>query len=310
VDQNRYLDVERRLFEDAGIAPEVRTLDLGRVGSPARVLDVGEGRPIVFFHGGPNAAATWSYVAFALAGRGMRCLLVDRPGCGLSPAPPFVPDATMLPRYLEDLSADVLDALEIDRAAVVGSSLGGYQAIRAAIAHRDRVSSVVLAGCPPFLQGWNQISFFRLLRTPLLWRLLLAAPVTDASVRMGLQQMGETKPLKAGSIPGPMLAWVAAWQRDTATMRNDALMIRACGTFRGSFDPSLDLTNEELAAVGVPCLVLVGKDDPIGGAAFVGARLPNAEVRELADVGHLPWLAEPTRVADEIAAFVASAKHD
>lgn len=307
---NRYLDVEQRLFDEAGIAPTVSMLDLSRVGSPARVLDIGEGRPIVFFHGGPNAAATWAYLASALADQGMRCLLVDRPGCGLSPAPPVVPDAAALPRYLEDLSVDVLDALGLDRASLIGSSLGGYQALRASLAHGERIESVVLAGCPPFLSGWNQISFFRLLRTPLLWRLMLAAPVTDASVRMGLRQMGETKPLKDQSIPAPMLDWVAAWQRDTATMRNDASMIRACGTFLGGFDPSLDLTSDELADVGAPCLALVGADDPIGSPEFVAARMPDATVIELAGVGHLPWLAEPVRVADEIGAFVTTARPD
>ncbi len=307
---DRYLDVERRLFDDAGIAPKAITLDLGRVGSPARVLDVGEGRPVVFFHGGPNAAATWAYVASALVGQGMRCLLVDRPGCGLSPALPSVPDSAVLPRHLEDLSIDVLDGLGLDRATLVGSSLGGYQALRAAIAHPDRVEADVLAGCPPFLPGWNQLTFFRLLRTPLLWRLMLAAPVTDAAVRMGLKQMGEAKPLAEATIPEPMLDWVAAWQRDTATMRNDAAMIRACGTFFGGFDPSLELTDQQLASEFPPRLALVGADDPIGGPEFVAASLPDATVTGIAGVGHLPWLAEPGRVADEIAAFVATTNHD
>ena len=160
---------------------------------------------------------------------------------------------------------------------------------------------------PAVPSGWNQISFFRLLRTPVVWRLLLATPVTDASVRMGLKQMGETGPLKAARISAPMLDWVAAWQRDTATMRNEAMMIRACGTFSGGFDPSIELTQQELATIDVPCLALVGSADPIGGPAFVGARLSDAKLIELDGVGHLPWLAEPTRVADEIAAFVITA---
>ena len=49
-------------------------------------------------------------------------------------------------------------------------------------------------------------------------------------------------------------------------MRRDAAMIRACGTFLGGFDDSLDLSAEELAEVTVPVHVLVGTDDPVGGA--------------------------------------------
>ena len=127
------------------------------------MLEVGDGEPVVFLHGGPEAGATWSYVAAHLDG--IRAILVDRPGCGLSAAPRNIPDASTLPAYVAEAHRDLLDELGIARASLVGSSLGGYSGSRSA-SRTSRVTGVFLAGCPPFVPGWTQIPFFTLLRAP------------------------------------------------------------------------------------------------------------------------------------------------
>lgn len=301
----RYQAAERALFEAAGVEPRERWVRLPRTGVTARVLEVGDGRPALFLHGGPNAAATWAHLAAATDG--LRCLLVDRPGCGLSEPPPVVPTAATLPAYVAQLTVDVLDGLGIDRAGIVGSSFGGYAALRSAVAHPDRVDRVVLAGCPAFVPGWSAPGFFRLLRTPVVGRLLLAMPPTPGAVRMSLRQMGHGASLAAGRIPPAMLAWARTWQRDTATMRNDAAMIVACGTRRDGFDPSLDLDDGDLARVVAPTLVLCGSDDPVGGedvCRSLAARLPHATVEVFEQGGHLPWLDDPARAARLVSSFL------
>lgn len=301
----RYRAAEARLLEDAGIQPEERWVGLPRVRGEARVLVTGEGPPLVFLHGGPDAGATWAYLAAGLPG--FRCHLVDRPGCGLSPPPPALPDRASLPRYVEALTADLLDGLELGRAGLVGCSFGGFAALRGALAHPDRVTAVVLAGCPAFVPGWAPPSFAGLLRTPLLGRLLLHAPPTRASVRFSLRGFGHGRSLAEGRIPAAMLEWIRAWQRDTDTMRNDATMILACGSWPKGFDPALDLTPEELATLRAPCLVLSGAADPVGGADVtraLAALLPDGSVEVWEGAGHLPWLDEPARAATAIAGFV------
>ena len=306
MDERRYRAAEERLFEDAGIAPTQHRLRLPTVGTTARVLDVGEGRPVVFLHGGPDAGATWSYLA--AHARGLRCLLVDRLGCGLSERPPYVPDAARLPGYLVQVTVDVLDALGLERATLVGCSLGGSQALRTAAAHPDRVSGVVLAGCPPFVPGWTQPGFFGLLRTPVVGRLVLASPVTRKTPSRYLTGMGHARSLQADRIPAPMLEWVRAWLRDTDTMRNEAAMIVACGNRRDGFDPSLEQDEHVLGAIDVPCRVVIGTDDVVGGepvARALAAALPRCDVEVMPGAGHLPWLDDPALVARSIAAFVA-----
>ncbi len=304
MNENRYREAEQRLFDDAGIAPSEHWLELGTIGSRARVLEIGDGTPLVFLHGGPMSAATWSYVVSQLTG--MRAILVDRPGCGLSEPPPHTPTSTTLPDYLETLTGDVLDALALDRATIVGSSLGGSAALRSAAALPHRVRGVFLAGCPPFVPGWTQIPFFTLLRTPVLGWAMVRLPATRASVRVGLRQMGHSKALRQDAIPGAMLDWERAWQRDTDTLRNDASMIRQCGTRRGGFDPSLDLAPADLGRVRVPVHLLVGSDDPIG-ATEVGGQLtsvlPQGTLEVWEGAGHLPWLEDPARFAHSLQTF-------
>jgi 2-hydroxy-6-oxonona-2,4-dienedioate hydrolase len=310
-DVHRYRQAERRLFDDAGIDPKEHRLPLATVGVEVRVLEVGEGAPTVFVPGGPNAAATWAYVAGGAPNR--RWLLVDRPGTGLSDPPPSAPDVNALPHFVEQVTLDVLDALDVERASLVGSSLGGYSVLRFAAANPARVDRVVLAGCPAFVPGWRAPGFFTWLRAPLVGRLLLAAPVTASSARMSLKQMGHRRSLEADAIPAAMLEWVAAWQRDTDTMRHDGAMIRACGTWRGGFDLSLDLSPEILGTVEAPCLIIVGTDDPVGQeevAQTLASLLPDAAVEVWAGAGHLPWLDDPQRMAASIGAFLGTAAPD
>lgn len=305
MNEKRYREAESRLFHDAGLEPHETWLDLSRVGVRTRVLEWGTGDPVVFLHGGPMAAATWAYVVAHLDG--VRAILIDRPGCGLSEAPKRIPDPTSLPTYVEQLTEDVLDALGLNVATLVGSSLGGYSALRSAAALPDRVRGVFLAGCPPFVPGWTQISFFTMLRLPLLGRLLPHLPATSASVGMGLRQMGQTRALVQGDIPTAMLDWERAWQRHTHTLRNDARMIRRCGTFRGGFDRRLDLRPEDLDQIEKPVHILIGSADPIGGAE-VGRDLerviPNATLEVWDGAGHLPWLDDPTNLASSVRSFV------
>jgi pimeloyl-ACP methyl ester carboxylesterase len=122
VNEHRFRQPEAALFADAGIDPIEHWIELATVGTRARVLEVGEGTPVVFFTGGPMAAATWAYCAAAMSG--LRSLLVERPGTGLSAPLPDRPGVEAFPGYLTNLAADVLDALGLERAALVGSSLG------------------------------------------------------------------------------------------------------------------------------------------------------------------------------------------
>ena len=240
--EQRYRETEARLHDVAGLRATEVWVDLPTIGSRARVLVTGkpEGDPVLFLTGGPDGGgSTWSFAAARLSG--VRALLLDRPGTGLSPRPPDLPDATGLATYVADLTRDVLDALAIERATLVGCSFGGYSALRSAVSHPDRVAGVYLAGCPAFVPGWTPPGFFTALRTPVLGRLIPRLPASRPGARMSLKLLGHQRSLSEGRLPDSLVDWVTAWQGHTATMPNDAAMIRSCGSWLGGFDPSLDL---------------------------------------------------------------------
>jgi 3-oxoadipate enol-lactonase len=99
----------------------------------------GDGPWLVFAHGaGGNRLSWWQQVPrFA---KRFRCVVYDQPGWGVSTCDAG-PDPT---RFARDLTA-LLDHLAIDRAALVGQSMGGWAVLGCAVAAPDRVTHLLLA---------------------------------------------------------------------------------------------------------------------------------------------------------------------
>jgi 3-oxoadipate enol-lactonase len=110
---------------------------------PMAYDDVGTGQPVVFLHGFPLDRRMWAPQTAALAVQA-RCLTPDLRGLGETPlATPLAPPLS-IDQYADDVAA-LLDALAIDRATVVGLSMGGYVAFALWRRHPERVSAFVLA---------------------------------------------------------------------------------------------------------------------------------------------------------------------
>src|SRR5690606_40638183 len=85
----------------------------------------------------------WDYQIEALEGT-HRCVAIDLPGFGESP-PPERPRAASMQAWA-GLVDGVLDQLGIERATIVGASMGGYLAMAVLRHHRERVHQLVLVG--------------------------------------------------------------------------------------------------------------------------------------------------------------------
>ncbi|MFE9926180.1 alpha/beta fold hydrolase [Streptomyces sp. NPDC005774] len=114
-------------------------------GEITHLHDVGEGTPVVFLHGsgtGVSAAANWWLTLPAVQGD-VRAIAPDIIGFG---ATVQAPDATYGIREWGAHTLRVLDALGIEKAWLVGNSLGGWIALQLAIEHPDRVLGVISMG--------------------------------------------------------------------------------------------------------------------------------------------------------------------
>jgi 2-hydroxy-6-oxonona-2,4-dienedioate hydrolase len=305
--EERYRDAERRLWATHGGAPAEHTLRLARTGASVRVQQLGAGPPLVFVHGASNAGTSWAPLVCRLPD--LRCVVVDRPGCGLSPPlAASLGDMAALGAFADAFVIDVLDALDVDRAAVVGTSFGGYHALRAAAAHPDRISALVVLGWPFGAPAAAVPLLMRAASRPRLRRLATRIPPTEWMVRRLLQQIGLQGALESGRFGGAEMAWFQALLRDTPTMRNEIDAAPSVVTMRGLNADTL-LPTVLLQRVSVPSLFLWGRDDPMGGAdvarPFV-AQVPGARLDLLAGAGHAPWIDDPVGVAQRLQAFIAA----
>src|SRR5580658_5735312 len=106
------------------------------------VTDVGDGPPVVLLHGLGCGRRMWFHQIRALRSR-FRVIAYDQRGHGETDAPSVATDYSAA--HLAGDLVGVLDALKIERAAIVGFSLGGGPALALAASKPERVSRLVLA---------------------------------------------------------------------------------------------------------------------------------------------------------------------
>jgi pimeloyl-ACP methyl ester carboxylesterase len=111
------------------------------------VVERGAGEPVLFIHPFVTNHLHWRKVVPLLEGS-MRCITPTFP-LG-SHARPMRPDADLTPPGLAGVAIDILDALGIERATVVGNDTGGAIAQTMAARHPQRVSRLVLTSCDAY----------------------------------------------------------------------------------------------------------------------------------------------------------------
>jgi haloalkane dehalogenase len=105
-------------------------------------LDVGEGQPVVFFHGEPTWSYLWRKVIPPVRDAGFRCIAPDHPGFGRSDKPTDI-DWYSYDRHAE-IAGKLLVDLDLNGVTVVVHDWGGPIGLRVAVEHADRVSRMVI----------------------------------------------------------------------------------------------------------------------------------------------------------------------
>jgi pimeloyl-ACP methyl ester carboxylesterase len=270
----------------------------------ARVLETGEGAPVILVHGGGGVGATWAPLMARMPG--VRLMVVDRPGFGLSDG--FDYRDVDLRRHAVGFLESVLDALGIERAAFVGNSMGGLWSFWLALDRPERVSTLVQLGSTALLTGTMAPLPMRLLSVPGLNRLMLAAErPSPEQARKFLARLGHDEAVIDRQLPEEFFEMLAASQElpDYATAWST--LVERCLTLRGAV-PDVRLGTEELRRVRQRTLFVWGESDVFGGPEIgeLAARLmPRAEIAAVPG-GHLPWLDEPEVSAEAVSRLLRS----
>lgn len=265
-------------------------------GARVHLVESGDGEPMLLLHG--TTTSSLSHVPFLPELEGVRAINVDRAGHGLSDPMPLDPYREGAVRFIDE----VADALGLDTFVLAGASMGGTCALWYALARPMRVRSLALLGASPLLPGTQPPMPIRALATPVIGELVsrLLRP-TEANVVRFMRSMGEAETIVRHPA---LLSALAAAAGDPLGTRADRQEVRAIAS-PGGFRDEMRFTPAELGSLDIPVLLVWGADDPLGGADVarrVCELIPRAQL-ELLPTGHVPWLADPGRVATLLSRF-------
>jgi pimeloyl-ACP methyl ester carboxylesterase len=295
--EQRIHNAERDLFATVGADVEEFFIDLRPGGPRVRVLAHGRGPAFVLLHGVSESAAIWAPL-FSKLSR-FRLLAVDLPGHGLSD--PAVFRRGQVREQARRLIDDILDALGLDQAPVIGHSLGGMFALWHVAAGSERISEVIAVGEPAVaLPGVRVRMPLSLLTVPGLGVAVLRSPSPRPLYRRLLAQ-GQG-PAEVAAAPDALIEVLRLSARRPGNARTVASVMHAIDRFRRARSASV-LTSAELAAITTPTIFILGSDDPylsVADARRSIGRIPGSRLHEVPG-GHAPWLVDAARIAELIA---------
>ncbi len=262
------------------------------------------GSPVVLvLHGGGVDAAGFSFreTIPALAHR-FRVIAPDWPGYGAS-APP--PSAWGIAEYVTFLG-QLLDRLEVERASLVGLSLGGGIALGTALQSPERVDRLVLVDSYGLGRDLSaplaSYLFVHLPLNELSWTLVRASVRSRRLARLELRAILPCHPERVTEQlvdeyvrllrrPGVGSAWIQFQRREVQWLH-----------YRTSF---LDRLRE----VEVPTLLVHGAQDPAVPVAWSERAhhlIPRSQLAIIPESGHVPPLEQPRAFTDAVLGFLTA----
>ena len=260
------------------------------------VAEAGTGEPLIALHGLGGTKASFLPTLAALAPDGYRVVAADLPGFGDSDKPIGAPyNAAWFARRVVDL----LDALELDRAHLVGNSMGGRVALETGLTEPGRVGGVVLL-CPAvaWLRERRWAGFLRLVRPELGLLQPTPRPVVEGIVRR--------------LVPGAMDTWAAAgvdeFLRAFLSPRGRAAFYAAARNIYLDEPGGENGFWTRLSSLDCDSLFIWGRHDGLVPASFrrhVEKAHPAARHRVL-NCGHVPQVEAPRETHRAMREFLAA----
>jgi pimeloyl-ACP methyl ester carboxylesterase len=256
--------------------------------------------PLMLLHGGgiDSASFTYEHLIWPLATGGHRVIAPDWPGYGQSDRPNL--DYTL--GFYVDFLERIMAALSLERASLVGISMGGGAALGFALRSPQRVEKLVLVDSYGLGSRvpWGRLGYL-MVRTPLVDKLTYALLRRSRTmIRWSLyglvhdrrkvteEMIGETARLL--DYPRAGRAWSSFQKHEVGW-----------GGLRTDF-------SDRLSALSTPTLLVHGAHDravPLAWARRAQERIPDCELRVFSECGHLPPREQPEEFARAVSRFLS-----
>jgi pimeloyl-ACP methyl ester carboxylesterase/putative sterol carrier protein len=279
----------------------IRTRTTTVKGVPIESLVGGAGTPVVLIHGLAASKVTFVPTLDALADD-YEVHALDLPGFGKS-GKPLPAGRRYTPAWFADVVRDYLVANGIDRAVLIGNSMGGRIATEVALRHPHHVHGIVGLGAAVAFDEWQRLRhLLRLVRFQ--WSgaipVRLPASVLERAIRGVFHDPGRL----------PHQNFRSAVDDAQLQLRQAGYRMAVAAAARGLVtDPAGGRSGywERLAGLDLPSLWIWGRSDRLVSHRYghrVASVLPHAEVEVWDDCGHVPQFELPERTHATIGAFL------
>jgi pimeloyl-ACP methyl ester carboxylesterase len=254
--------------------------------------EVGSGLPIVFVHEFAGDSRSWE-AQMRHFGRRYRCIAFNARGFPPSDVPDDVEKYSQT-RARDDIKS-VLDALKIDRAHIVGLSMGGFAALHFGFTYPDRALSLTVGGCGYGAAPDKKAQF---------------AAETEAAAQR-FEELGMDKAALGYALAPSRVQFQnkdpRGWQEFADQLagnstRGSALTMRGVQSRR----PSLFDLVEQMKTITAPTLVMTGDEDwpCLEPAILMKRTIPTAGLAVLPNSGHTINLEEPAEFNRQLGDFL------
>lgn len=260
--------------------------------------EAGSGTPILFVHEFGGDWRSWE-PQMRYFTRRYRCITYSARGYLPSQVPERV-DAYSQVNAVNDM-IDVLDGLNIDRAHIVGLSMGGFATLHFGLRHPDRARSLVVAGA-----GYGAEKAFEAYFRD------VSLAVADQFESQGAPAFAPTYAIAASRIVFQVKD-PRGWQ-EFATQLGEHSSLGSAMTMRGvqARRPSIYDLEDELKRMTVPTLIVVGDEDDhcLQPGIFLKKTVPASGLLVLPKTGHTLNIEEPALFNQFVSDFLATVEQN
>src|SRR5436309_9008469 len=249
-------------------------------GAKVHYVDAGTGSPVILLHGLADDIGVWESAIAPLAAK-YRVVALDQIGFGRSDKPLLNYRASTFVDFLDGF----LNELKIDRASLVGNSLGGWVAADFALAHPERIDRLVLCDAAGYA----------------------AVPKTMDPRALNALRLASREDIR---YLGPLTFRDKRFYEDVDLAFKQRVTAGDSYTVSQFLDSMIrgeDVLDGQLGAIEKPTLILWGRDDkliPVRFAARFNKEINASQLRIIDGCGHMPHVECPEKFNDALLQFL------